>query len=452
MISTNIENIAKGLVDARTTLASHLTVKGVTASKDERLNDLIAKVLDITTGVTPSYQEKTFTENGTFLPDEGFDAFSKVTISVQGGGGADGTRWVLNEDAYLVDEDGNKWCKEELYYGSTNTGVSRPSNVPYSKETTYEDYLYYNVYDMIGKTTLYNGFSSSVSSGMTINGELMTTTSSYLPSEYGLYEVGLTKACASISNFNNINFSGNTRIKECVVNNSSVQIKSNLYSGCTNLEKATILNCISQLSMKNQMSDFMFYGCTKLKEAIIYPNVTNVGWSAFCDCSSLTSVTIPNSVTEIKSYAFKGCSSLTSITIPDSVTSIGASAFYGCASLSNVTIPDSVTEIRSNAFDGCTSLSGSFTFPTGVTQVNVAVLYNTSVSRVVINNVESIGDNAFQYCSKLVRIDCYSPIAPTLGSNCFKGLPNSGIVNVPKDSDYSTWQEVLPNWEFRYVL
>lgn len=433
MISTNIENIAKGLVDARTTLASHLTVKGVTASKDERLNDLIAKVLDITTGVTPSYQEKTFTENGTFLPDEGFDAFSKVIISVQGGGGADGTFWKLNEDAYLLDEDGNKWCKEELYYGSTNTGIARPSNVPYSKETPYDEYIYYNVYDMIGQTTLFSNFSTypAIKSGMTINGELMNLTSTYLPSEYGLYEVGITNACYSSNTIQNLNFSGNTRIKECVVNfnGKGYYRPSNLYSGCTNLEKATILSCKAISAPDERIVNGMFDGCTKLKEVNIQNNPNEIGNYAFMNCTSLSSITIPNSVTSITTYAFQGCTSLSSINIPDNVVGIGSNAFYGC-----------------------TSLSGSFTFPTGVTEVYTNVLAYTSISRVILNNVEKIGSGAFQYCSKLVRIDCYSPVAPTLGASCFWNIPDSGIVNVPQGSDYSTWQEALPNWVFRYVL
>lgn len=39
-------------------------------------------------GDTPTYQEKTITANGTYTPDSGYDAMSKVIVNVSGGGGS----------------------------------------------------------------------------------------------------------------------------------------------------------------------------------------------------------------------------------------------------------------------------------------------------------------------------------------------------------------------------
>jgi hypothetical protein len=41
--------------------------------------------------VSPTYQEKTITSNGTYMPDSGFDAFNKVVVNVPTGGGSGGT-------------------------------------------------------------------------------------------------------------------------------------------------------------------------------------------------------------------------------------------------------------------------------------------------------------------------------------------------------------------------
>ena len=48
---------------------------------------------------------------------------------------------------------------------------------------------------------------------------------------------------------------------------------------------------------------------------------------------------------KISDFFFYGCSKLISITIPSSVTSIGYKAFYGCSGLTSITIPSSVTSI-----------------------------------------------------------------------------------------------------------
>ena len=61
--------------------------------------------------------------------------------------------------------------------------------------------------------------------------------------------------------------------------------------------------------------------------AVIGPNVTTIGHSAFLRCKSLVSVTIGNSVTSIGGGAFEECTNLTTINIPNSVTNIDKYAF-----------------------------------------------------------------------------------------------------------------------------
>ena len=118
---------------------------------------------------------------------------------------------------------------------------------------------------------------------------------------------------------------------------------------------------------KDELGDFAFYECSKLKNIIIPSNVTSIGESAFQGCSGLTNLNIPSSVTTIGSGAFDGCSGLTSLNIP-SITTISSYAFYGCSGLTSLIIPSSITTIGDYAFYGCSGLT-SLNIPSTVTYI-----------------------------------------------------------------------------------
>ena len=217
------------------------------------------------------------------------------------------------------------------------------------------------------------------------------------------------------------------------------------------------------LADKTKIVDSAFYVCRNLKYIDISKSVKTIGHNAFGYCSNLTEIVIPDGVETIGNNTFISCESLTSVTIPNSVKSIGPNAFYNCLihidnfinnssatgypwyaiiydkiqddglyingttavyckkDATNVTIPESITSIGYIAFKECTSLS-SITIP---------------------ENVESIGDGAFGYCSSLTKITCLSTTAPTLNGTVFIGLPDSGTLTYPCESDYSTWLSEL---------
>ena len=181
----------------------------------------------------------------------------------------------------------------------------------------------------------------------------------------------------------------------------------------------------------------MFSGCSGLTSIIISNNVTSVGDSAFSYCSGLTNITIPDSVTSIGDYAFRGCSGLTDIIISNGVTSIGDWAFSGCYGLTEITIPDSVTNIGYMVFEGCSNITdiiveeGNLKYDSrencnAIIETDSNTLIFGNENSFIPNGVASIGDCAFQGCSRITNIVIPDTVT-YIGYNAFAYCGLTGI-------------------------
>ena len=132
------------------------------------------------------------------------------------------------------------------------------------------------------------------------------------------------------------------------------------------LDTQTVLLGIKRAELGDVLGDLTgsFSGCTNLESATIPSGVTSIGSGEFNSCTNLKSITIPSGVTSIGSGAFGGCTNLESVAIHEGVTSIGSGAFSGCKNLKSITIPSSVTSIGSNAFADCYSVTECHVKPT----------------------------------------------------------------------------------------
>ena len=122
-------------------------------------------------------------------------------------------------------------------------------------------------------------------------------------------------------------------------------------------------------------------------------DVTAIESEAFYEKENLLNIILPNSVKTIGNYAFFGCDALTSVTIHNSVTRIGEGAFNCCAGLKKVEL-------------NCEKI-GSWFQGTGVEEV------------IIGNNVKTIGNDAFEYCSSLTSVTIGSGVT-SIGSSAFK--------------------------------
>ena len=189
-----------------------------------------------------------------------------------------------------------------------------------------------------------------------------------------------------------------------------------------------------------------FARCTDLTSVSIPATVTSIGSNAFSGCISLASIVIeegntvydsrencnaiietasnkllygcngtviPNSVTSIGNSSFSGCTGLTSIIIPDGVTSIGEKAFSGCTGLTFINIPNGVTDLGNNAFESCSSLAKVELNNNAIVSerykyenmISIKDIFGIQVKEYVLGeDVTSIGDGAFCYCTNLTSV------------------------------------------------
>ena len=159
-----------------------------------------------------------------------------------------------------------------------------------------------------------------------------------------------------------------------------------------------------------------FNRCSGITSVVIPNSVATIGKQAFVWCTGLSSLSIPNSVTTIEYGAFDGCNGLTSLTIPNGVTTIGSYAFAKCSGLTSVVIPESVDSMGIGVFSSCSGLEtisvdnnnpkyDSRNDCNVIVETSTNTLIAGSKSTVIPNDVEAIGNDAFQGCVNLTTIE-----------------------------------------------
>ncbi len=136
---------------------------------------------------------------------------------------------------------------------------------------------------------------------------------------------------------------------------------------------------------------------------------------SFSSFTALTSVELPAGVTTIPEDAFAGCTALKRIHAPG-VTTIERAAFSYCSSLKRFDFTN-ITNIEANAFDS----SGLIEAELHETSIKSSAFNNSyALRRVVISNVETIGNEAFYYCASLesVSLSNITKIGETAFGNC----------------------------------
>ena len=128
----------------------------------------------------------------------------------------------------------------------------------------------------------------------------------------------------------------------------------------------------------------------------------------------ITTITIPAHISKIKEGAFEGCKELTSITIPATVSSIDINTFYGCTGLHTVNIEESTASLNI----GC-----SYTEGTGA---EVGPFYNSPLTSITLkrelvykgrNGAACTADQWDEGIFATEKYEAVDTVSVTLGSN-----------------------------------
>lgn len=154
--------------------------------------------------------------------------------------------------------------------------------------------------------------------------------------------------------------------------------------------------------------------------------------------SKIKSISLSGMVTRIGDRAFEK-SKLEEVTISGNSIKIGAFAFADCTSLSSLTIGNGVS-----GFEQANTISP--TAGAGV-EIGEGAFKNTGLESIQIDNVHSIGANAFSDCNNLKEVVLAVEDSATVNAMAFGGLSSETTIFVPSVSPgiYSKIKSSSPN-------
>lgn len=187
-----------------------------------------------------------------------------------------------------------------------------------------------------------------------------------------------------------------TGIKNINIPKSIVTIEDGAFSESA-LTSIDLLNCTSLTSIKTSA-----FSATPIISAKLPESLTELGSRAFESCFFLTEIKIPSKISVLNELTFSYCVSLVNVIFTPVKTSYGTDSY-------------NIQEIGPRAFYGCNRLGGALG--------NVEFLAS-------LNNLYSIGDEAFGFCGGIYSINLPANIV-SIGKGAFRDCMNLGSMSIP---------------------
>lgn len=163
-------------------------------------------------------------------------------------------------------------------------------------------------------------------------------------------DIEIPEGVKRISGFLTPLFKG-TNITSLVLPKTLEKIGQKSFADCKSLR--TIKFPTSRTNMVIEL--WAFNNCSSL-ESVEIPDGVDLGSNVFEGCTNLQSAVLPSTLSEFIGSLFRGCISLVSVNIPEGTKSIGADTFGNCTSLRDIRIPSAVETIHWYGFRGCADI------------------------------------------------------------------------------------------------
>lgn len=237
--------------------------------------------------------------------------------------------------------------------------------------------------------------------------------------------------------------------------------EGNTFYGCSALKKVIVENLTQWLSFTfydvksnpTYYSKGLYVGspATELTSLVIPEGTTKIKANTFCNCEKVSSVSFPTSLTTVESRAFEGCASITKVSTP-SLTAWCRINFK--PNYDYETVYDSngnVARDTNDEWDWDIEIPRLFYKSNPLYYAHALYVNDNAITNLSIpNDVESIGEGAFAYCTSLTSVDFPASLT-SISTMAFHGC--SGILNV-KAANKDSWNMISfsPKDDYTYGI